>query len=55
MDDPADGDGDDDAEPLRRGRSPLFRAVALVLLVAFVLVWIPGIIDAIRVFLDPAR
>lgn len=44
-----------DAEPLDRGRSPMFRAVALVLLVAFVLVWIPGIIEGIRVFLDLAR
>jgi len=44
-----------DAEPLRRGRSPAFRAVAVVLLIAFVLVWIPGIIDAIRAFFEPAR
>jgi hypothetical protein len=42
-----------DAEPLRHGRSPMFRAVALVLLIAFVLVWIPGIIDAIRAFVVP--
>lgn len=48
-------DRDDDAEPLRRGRSPLFRIVALLLLIAFVLVWIPGIIDAMRVFFEIAR
>jgi hypothetical protein len=44
-----------DAEPLRRGRSPTFRAVALVLLIAFVLVWIPGIIDAVRAFSELIR
>ena len=44
-----------DAEPLHRGRSPVFRLVALVLLVAFVLVWIPGIIEAIGAFFDLAR
>ena len=44
-----------DAEPLRRGRSPAFRGVALVLLIAFVLVWIPGIVDAIRAFFALAR
>ena len=41
-----------DAEPLRRGRSPAFRAIALVLLIAFVLVWIPGIIGAVRAFFE---
>ena len=44
-----------DAEPLRRGRSPAFRAVAVVLLIAFVLVWIPGIVDAVRAFFELAR
>jgi len=53
VDQPAEAD--DDAEPLRRGRSPVFRAVALVLLVAFVLVWIPGIVDAFHAFFDAAR
>jgi hypothetical protein len=43
-----------DAEPLRRGRSPAFRAVALVLLIAFVLVWVPGILGEIRAFFDLA-
>ncbi len=28
-------------------RSPLFRAIAIVLLVSFVLVWVPGVIGAI--------
>lgn len=44
-----------DAEPVERGRSPMFRSVAVVLLVAFVLVWVPGIIEAIRAFFDLAR
>ena len=44
-----------DAEPRRRGRSPAFRAVAVVLLIAFVLVWIPGIVDAVRAFFELAR
>lgn len=44
-----------DGEPLERRRSPMFRAVALVLLIAFVLVWIPGIVGAVRVFFDLAR
>ena len=53
MDEPADSDAD--PEPLERGRSPVFRALALVLLIAFVLVWIPGIVDAIRAFFELAR
>ena len=44
-----------DAEPLRRGRSPAFRAVALLLLIAFVLVWVPGVLEEIRVFFDLGR
>jgi hypothetical protein len=44
-----------EAEPPRRGRSPAFRAVALVLLIAFVLVWVPGILEEIRVLFDLAR
>jgi hypothetical protein len=44
-----------EAEPLRRGRSPAFRAVALVLLIAFVLVWVPGVLDEVRVFFDLGR
>ena len=43
-----------DAEPMRRGRSPVFRAVAIVLLIAFVLVWIPGVVGAVRAFLELA-
>ncbi|HEV2249511.1 MAG TPA: DUF2007 domain-containing protein, partial [Candidatus Limnocylindria bacterium] len=37
-----------DAEPHQRGRSPMFRLVALLVLIAFVVVWIPGIIDGLR-------
>ena len=44
-----------EAEPLRRGRSPAFRAVALVLLIAFVLVWVPGVLDELRAFFDLGR
>jgi hypothetical protein len=44
-----------EAEPLRRGRSPAFRAVALVLLIAFVLVWVPGVLDELRVLFDLGR
>jgi len=44
-----------EAEPLRRGRSPAFRAIALLLLIAFVLVWIPGILDEVRIVFEFAR
>lgn len=44
-----------DAQPLERGRSPAFRAVALILLIAFVLVWIPGILDEVRSLFDLGR
>jgi hypothetical protein len=44
-----------DAEPLDRRRSPVFRAVALLLLISFVLVWIPGILDEIRALFHVAR
>jgi len=44
-----------ESEPLRRGRSPAFRAVALVLLIAFVLVWVPGVLDELRVLFDLGR
>jgi Putative prokaryotic signal transducing protein len=44
-----------EAEPLRRGRSLAFRAVALALLIAFVLVWVPGIIGEIGALFDLAR
>ena len=44
-----------DAQPLERGRSPAFRALALILLIAFVLVWIPGILDEVRILFDLGR
>jgi Putative prokaryotic signal transducing protein len=44
-----------EAEPRDRRRSPVFRAVAVLVLIAFVLVWIPGILDEIRSFLDLVR
>ena len=44
-----------EAEPLRRGRSPAFRVVALVLLIAFVLVWVPGVLDELRALFDLGR
>jgi hypothetical protein len=44
-----------ESEPLRRGRSPAFRAFALVLLIAFVLVWVPGVLDELRVMFDLGR
>lgn len=37
-----------DGEPLRSRRSPLFRAIAIIVLVSFVLVWVPGIIGALQ-------
>ena len=44
-----------EAEPHDRRRSPAFRAVALLLLISFVLVWIPGILDEIRSLFGPGR
>jgi Putative prokaryotic signal transducing protein len=44
-----------EAEPRDRRRSPVFRAVAVLVLIAFVLVWIPGILEEIRALLDLAR
>lgn len=37
-----------DIETRPSRRSPLFRAVAIVVLVSFVLVWIPGVIGALQ-------
>jgi len=36
-------------------RSPLFRAIAIVLLVSFALVWIPGVISAIAAVFGSLR
>ena len=44
-----------DEGPRDDRRSPVFRAIALVLLISFVLVWIPGVIDEIRALVDLAR
>ena len=44
-----------DVEPLSRRRSPIFRAVAILVLVAFVLVWIPGVIGALQEVLGIGR
>ena len=44
-----------DVEPLSRRRSPVFRAVAILVLVAFVLVWIPGVIGALQEVLGIGR
>lgn len=37
-----------DVEPPPRHRSPLFRVIAILVLIAFVLVWIPGVIGALQ-------
>lgn len=44
-----------DVEPPSRHRSPIFRAVAILVLVAFVLVWIPGVIGALQEVLGIGR
>jgi len=42
-----------DVEPPARRRSPLFRVIAILVLLAFVLVWIPGVIGALQVLFRP--
>jgi len=42
-----------DVDPRPASRSPLFRAVAIVVLVAFVLASIPGVIGALRSLFGP--
>jgi len=37
-----------DVEPAAPRRNPLFRAVAIVVLISFVLVWIPGIVGLLQ-------
>jgi hypothetical protein len=44
-----------EAEPQERRRSPAFRVVTLLLLIAFVLIWIPGILYEIRGLFGPGR
>ena len=36
-----------DADPVPARRNPLLRVIAVILLVAFVLVWVPGVINAL--------
>jgi len=43
------------AGPERPRRSPVFRAVAVLVLISFVLVWIPGVLGVIKSLLDLAR
>jgi hypothetical protein len=45
----------DDVEPGPAGRSPVFRAIAIIVLVSFVLVWVPGIIGALLALFGPPR
>ena len=42
-----------DVEPRPSSRSPLFRAIAIIVLVSFVLVWVPGIIGALQALFGP--
>jgi hypothetical protein len=44
-----------DAEPEVRRRSAAFRVVAAVVLISFVLAWIPGVLEAIRIVLGLGR
>ena len=44
-----------DVEPPPRRRSPLFRAIAIIVLVSFVLVWTPGVIGALQVLFGVGR
>ena len=44
-----------DVEPRRSSRSPVFRGIAIVVLVSFVLVWIPGVIGALQALFGSGR
>ena len=44
-----------DVETRRSRRSPLFRATAIALLVAFALVWVPGVIGALAALFGSPR
>lgn len=44
-----------DTEPGPSRRSPLFRAIALIVLAAFVLVWIPGVIGTLQALFSLTR
>lgn len=42
-----------DVEQRPPSRSPLFRVIATIVLVSFVLVWIPGVIGALQALFGP--
>ena len=44
-----------DVGPAAANRRPLFRAVAILVLVSFVLVWVPGIIGALQALFGGPR
>ena len=44
-----------DVETAPSRRSPLFRAVAIVVLVSFALVWVPGVIGALAALFGSSR
>lgn len=44
-----------DTEPEPARRSPLFRVVALIVLAAFVLVWVPGVIGTLQALFGVGR
>jgi hypothetical protein len=44
-----------DVEPTVASRRPLFRAVAILVLISFVLVWVPGIIGALQALFGGPR
>ncbi|HEY8657311.1 MAG TPA: DUF2007 domain-containing protein [Candidatus Limnocylindria bacterium] len=42
-----------DVGPPSRSRSPLFRAIAIAVLISFVLVWVPGVVGALQAVFGP--
>jgi len=49
--DPLAGPGDAEIdEPAPSRRSPLFRVVAIVVLISFVLAWVPGLLNLLQAF-----
>jgi len=42
-------------EPRAPGRRPLFRAVSILVLIAFVLVWVPGVLGELRALFSSGR
>lgn len=43
-----ESDVESDVEPATARRHPLFRLVAILVLVSFVLAWVPGIVDLLQ-------